>query len=405
MQFFNVFNRKEKLLLAALSIVQFNHIVDFMILMPLGPTLMRFFSITPEQFSNLVSAYTFSAGISGILISTIIDRFDRKHALLFFFSGFAVSTIFCGMAKSYEALLFARLLAGFFGGVIASLAIAIASDAIGPDRRATALGTLATSFSIASIFGVPLSLLLATEYNWHTPFFFLGFLSLFVWVFIWFIIPNMKGHLQNQRKESFLTPFKNLFIDSRQLSTALFNVCLIMSAFTLIPFISPSFVANGGMQENDLFLVYLLGGICSIITAPLVGRYADENGKLKVFQAAALLNIIPILFITELQRNPIFVLLAISCLFFITMSARMVPAQAMISSAVTSQHRASFMSLISSIQNFSMSFAAYLSGKIIVKSESGELLHYNTVGYIAVGFTLLSLFFARRMRPAEGTSR
>jgi len=402
MKFLKIFNRQEKLLIATLSIVQFNHIVDFVIMMPLGPTLMRIFSITPQQFSNLVSAYSFSAGVSSILISTVIDRFDRKHALLFFFTGFGISTLFCGLAPDYPTLLAARLLTGTFGGVIASLAISIISDAIGPDRRATALGALATSFSIASIFGVPMGLFLANHYNWHAPFFFLGAFSVLMMLMIWLVIPNMTEHLSAQKKSNLLAPFKNILLDQRQFSSALFTVALILSSFTIIPFISPSFVANAGLKESELPLIYLFGGLCSIITAPLIGRLADEKGKFKIFRIFALLNIIPVLFITELRPHSVPILLVISSVFFITMSARMVPAQAMISSSVTSTHRASFMSLVTALQNFSMSLGAYISGLIIVKSETGELLRYPWVGYVSVGFTLICIYFASRMSPAEG---
>jgi MFS transporter, DHA1 family, inner membrane transport protein len=402
MKFTNVFTRAEKLLLFSLAFIQFNHIVDFMIIMPLGPQLMRLFSITPQQFSKLVAAYTLSASITGIIISVFIDRFDRKKSLLFFFVGFGISTIFCALANSYETLLYARLMAGAFGGVIGSLILAIAGDAIPAERRATAMGTIATGFSLASIVGVPFSLVLANLYDWHAPFMFLGILSLAMTALIIIAIPSMTKHIRHHREQPFYAPIKAIFLEKQQYLTAAFTVCLIFGSFTIIPFLSPSYVANGGMQEADLPYLYLLGGLCSIVSAPLFGRLADEKGKQKIFRVLAAVNIIPILFITELRPSPLFVLLLLSSFFFITMSGRMAPAQAMITGAVRAEQRGGFMSLIASLQNLAIAAASFVAGAIVDRAPDGRLLHYQYVGYIAVVFTLFSIYISRQIKAPEG---
>jgi MFS transporter, DHA1 family, inner membrane transport protein len=403
MKFTNVFTRAEKLLLFSLAFIQFNHIVDFMIIMPLGPQLMRLFSITPQQFSKLVAAYTLAASLSGVLVSTFIDRYDRKKSLLVFFIGFGISTIFCALANSYMTLLYARLLAGAFGGVIGSLTLAIAGDAIPPERRATAMGTIATGFSLASIVGVPFSLVLANLYDWHTPFMFLGLLSLAMVFLIIAVIPSMTSHIHHRSlRPPFYAPIKAIFQERQQLLTALFTVCLIFGSFTIIPFLSPSYVANGGMKETELPYIYLLGGICSIISAPLFGRLADERGKQKIFRMLAAVNIIPILFITELRPSPLIVLLLISSFFFTTMSGRMAPAQAIITGAVKAEQRGGFMSLIASLQNLAIAGASVVAGLIVERTPDGHLIHYNYVGYIAVFFTLVSIYVSRQIKAPEG---
>ncbi|WP_316929223.1 MFS transporter [Nitritalea halalkaliphila] len=89
---------REKLLIWTLAAINFTHIVDFMILMPLGPQLMRIFEITPNAFGLLVSSYTFSAGISSFFGAFILDKFDRKQLLLWVFGGFLVGTLACALA-------------------------------------------------------------------------------------------------------------------------------------------------------------------------------------------------------------------------------------------------------------------------------------------------------------------
>lgn len=157
-------------LLFILAAIQFTHIVDFMIMMPLGPQLMRVFNISPQEFSFLVSAYTFSAGISGLLVSMIIDRFDRKVAMIISFSGFLLGTLACAVAPEYWILLASRCITGAFGGVLGSLVLAIISDAVEEKRRGKAIGTVMAAFSVASVAGVPFGLFIASKWDWHAPF-------------------------------------------------------------------------------------------------------------------------------------------------------------------------------------------------------------------------------------------
>jgi len=103
-------------LLLTLAAVQFTHIVDFIIIMPLGPHFMRVFAIGPQQFGLFVSAYTFAAAASGFVAAFWIDRFDRRRVLLWLYAGFIAATALCGIAPDYSALLAARVVAGTFGG-------------------------------------------------------------------------------------------------------------------------------------------------------------------------------------------------------------------------------------------------------------------------------------------------
>ncbi|RYZ79976.1 MAG: MFS transporter, partial [Proteobacteria bacterium] len=115
------FTGYQRFVLACLAFLQFTIILDFMILSPLGAILMPSLNITPAQFGFVVSAYAFSAGAAGLLAAGFADRFDRKRLLLFFYTGFLVGTLCCGLAPTYELLLAARIVTGLFGGVIGSI--------------------------------------------------------------------------------------------------------------------------------------------------------------------------------------------------------------------------------------------------------------------------------------------
>lgn len=396
-----MFTKKEKVLLFILSAIQFVHIVDFMILMPLGPQLMRIFNITPQQFGLLVSSYTFSAGISGFAASFYIDRLDRKKALLLFFLGFSVGTLACALAPNYEVLLMTRSLTGIFGGVLSSLVMSIVSDSISYERRGTAMGIVMAAFSAASVLGVPFSLWLADKYNWHAPFVFLGSAALALNLFSLWGIPKMNAHLEHGHHRDPFATLKGVFADSNQSLSLLFMSLLIFGHFSIIPFYSPSMVANAGLLESQLPLIYLVGGAFSIVTSPLIGRLSDRYGKHRVFSIAAFISVLPIFLITHLGKSPLALILALTAFFFMIIGGRMIPANTMVSSVVPPQSRGSFMSLVSAVTQLSSAGASYVAGVIVSKGPQGELLHYEKVGYLAIAFTLLALFMSKHLKTLE----
>lgn len=397
-----MFSRQEKIIIFTLAAIQFNHIVDFMIIMPLGPQLMRTFQMSPEKFSLLVSVYTFMAGISGFLASFYADRFDRKKNLIFMFIGFTISTGLCGLAQNYTTLMTFRALAGFFGGVMGSLVLSIVSDVINYERRGTAMGTMSTSFSIASIAGVPLSLFLASHFDWHAPFFFLACSSIFVMYFVVRYIPKLDTHLHHKKQRNYLEPLTEILQNKTQVSSLVFMFVLMLSHFAIIPFISPSLVANAGIAESHLPLIYLVGGFCSIVSGPLIGKLSDQKGKARVFQVSILLSIIPIYLITNQAIAPTYLILITAGLFFVSAGARMIPANTLVSSAATAEQRGSFMSILSCVQSLSMALGAWIAGQIIVKnSTTGYLENYPNVGYFAIATSLVSLFLLQKIKHLD----
>jgi MFS transporter, DHA1 family, inner membrane transport protein len=397
-----LFSRSEKILLATLAFTQFSHIVDFMILMPLGPQLMRMFAISPQQFGLLVSIYNFAAGLSGFLAAFFVDRYDRKSSLQFFYVGFAVSTVACALSTNYETLLVARALAGFFGGVLGSLVMSIVSDSFEPARRGSSMGIVMAAFAAASVFGVPFSLLLANQFSWHAPFVFIGITSLFVIVAGQVFLPPLRGHLrEGVHRLNPVSVVIGIASNKNQVTALIFMFLLVVGQFSIIPFLSPSFVSNAGLPESNLPLIYMVGGIISIFSQPLIGRLSDIKGHKTVFTVAALLSIIPIYILTNLGPTHVVTLLAYVAVFFLLIGGRMVPAMAMITSTVSAQTRGSFMSIMSSIQQLASAFASYIAGLIVFTGTNGELVRYNWVGYIAIGSTLFAIVATKFIRNIE----
>ncbi|MDN3203025.1 MFS transporter [Algoriphagus sediminis] len=391
--------RNEKLLLWTLAVINFIHIVDFMILMPLGPQLMRIFDISPREFGLLVSSYTFSAGISSFFGAFFLDRFDRKKILLWVYVGFTLATLGCALANSYSILLSARVLSGLFGGLNTALILAIIGDVIPDERRGRAMGLVMAAFSVASVLGVPLGLFLAGLSDWHTPFYILTALSAGSLVMIFQYIPSISDHLNSEvKRPNPIVVVKRVTSNSNQMRAILLSVMIMFGQFMIIPFLSPFTVANVGFTEIELTYIYMAGGAVTIFTSPWVGRMADRYGKLKVFTVFMCLNIIPIGVITNLGVTPIPYVLLISTMFFVTSNGRYVPAAAIITGTATAENRGSFLSFNSSIQQIATGVASLIAGVIIGENAAGELTNYNIVGYLAIFFSLMCIPVARRVK-------
>lgn len=391
---------RERAVLLTLASVQFTSIVDFMVIMPLGPQLMRTLGINPAQFGLIVSSYTISAGIAGVVASSLVDRFGRKASFLALYVGFLVGTLFCGLASSFEMLLAARVVTGAFGGVLGGMSMAIIGDVFPDRRRGRATGFLMSAFSLASVFGVPFGLFLGNRYDWHAPFLMLVALGLPVLGFGLWALPPLRDHLSKQRGDTW-SKLVETYTHPNHLRAFALVVSVMFGTFLVVPFISPFFVYNVGFREGDLFWIYVGGGVCSLVSSPLIGRWADLSGKLHVYRIIAPVSALVILTITNLPRVGIIPGVAAVSVLMVTNSGRMIAALSLINASVEPRMRGSFMSAYSSVQHIASGVGSGLAGLIIVEGADKTLHNYWIVGLIGMASTLSSLWLAGRLKPAS----
>jgi predicted MFS family arabinose efflux permease len=385
--------QREKYFLLTLAGIQFSHILDFMIMMPLGPILMREFGIGTHEFGLLVASYSFSAAFCGFLGATFIDRFERKRLLIVIFGCFGSATLACGLAPGYLTLLVARGLAGAFGGVLGALVQTMVGDVIPFARRARASGTISTAFSVSTVAGVPLSLWLANHLQWRAPFIFIALLT-FLFIFVGIrILPELRHHLSKEKRAHPFAAMFEVLRDPNHLRALLFGALIIFSGFTVIPYITVFAVYNVGISQHDIPFVYLAGGAATLVTARLIGRWADASGKVEVYRLIAVAAMVPILVITHLGAAPLWAWLLCTTSFFVLVSGRFIPAMAVITSAAQPRLRGTFMSLNSTVQSLSMGLATTLGGYIITQDKAGQIVGYPSVGYLAVAANLVAIWF------------
>ena len=393
----------EKLFLFVLALASFTHMTDITIIIPLGGVFMKSFEITPQEFAVIVSSYKFSAAITGLIGATFIDRFDRKKALLVVYLGFLLGTTFCALAGNYELLLIARAITGGFAGLITALVISTIGDAIPYERRGAAMGIVMTSISAASVVGVPFGLYLVDLYNWTAPFFFLSLCSLIVVICMYFMLPEMKGHLLTQSaKPHPLKIIQSIAVNPIQRNALLLELILYLGPFIVIIFMTPYFLNNVGFEQKQIKYIFLAGGILTVITSPIIGRLADKFGKFPLFFILAILVLIPSFLITHLPKDAIIISLIISTTFIVLVSGRFVPTHAIVTSLVEANSRGGFMSINSSLQQMGSGIASILIGMIVVESPTGQLENYSVVGYISVLLGLVAILLAKSLQAHMG---
>jgi DHA1 family inner membrane transport protein len=394
--------KNERLLLFLLAVVQFSHIIDFMIIMPLGSTFMRIFDINPQQFSLIVSSYALSATIFGLLSALYIDRFDRKKALLGAYIGFTIGTLSCAISESYYLFLAARFLTGAFGGILAGLVLAIVGDVIPLARRGQAMGYVMTAFSAASVIGVPAGIFLAATFNWKVPFFAVAILSVLAILMIFLKVPTMEGHLHGDyKRQSPLEVLSAIFTNTNQLRALAFSVILMLGHFTIIPFIAPFMQLNIGFSDYEITYIYLVGGLLTIFLLPFFGRLADLYGHIRIFTIASIFAVFSIFAITNLPPVSIILAICVTTSYFVVASGRNVPATTLITSVVKPENRGSFMSVRTSANELALFLSSFLAGLIIYERPDGSLANYEYVGYIAIVMSILAILFARRLKTVS----
>ena len=394
--------KRERWLLLTLASIQFTSVLDFMIMMPLGPQLTELFGISAGEFGFLVSAYTFAAGLSGLLAATYIDRFGRKRMMLTLYPLFGVAALACSFAPTYAWLMLARVASGFFGGVLMALSQTIVAEVIPFERRGRAMGVVMTSFSVATVAGVPLSLFLASHFNWHAPFLAIALMVSVCALGAAKTLPSLKGHLAahpiGDSAPSMLANLRLVLVDPNHLRAYAMSSSMVFAGFVVIPYITLYLQGNAGFKPEQIPYVYLTGGICTLISARFIGHWSDRAGKAYAFRRLALLMPLPLLAMTLSAGLPMVGVLLVSSALFVVMSGRMIPGMALIGASADPRRRGSFMTLNSAVQSLAMGLAALVGGQILGRDGNGHLTHYWMAALLGGGASLLSFVLASKLR-------
>lgn len=402
--------RQEIIRLATLASLQFIMMVDFVILMPLGPKLTRDLGMDPSTFGQVVSVYAIFSGFFGFFFAQVLDWFDRKSSMIFLFLGLCVGTLACGLAHSSEALLVARGITGAFGGLLTSNSISMGSELVSPEKRGRAMGILYSSFSVAAVVGVPIGLVIANHSNWQAPFLLLTLLGFFNLALAIRVLPSFRSHLKDpdlgwrKRHKSFQNPFRILvkYLFSNAGFALLASVLMMFSAFLIIPFMPIYFTANFGFDGNLYSYAYFIGGICTFLIAQLIGKFSDRYRKTQVFTIMAGLSILQMLVITHVGSGSLLGVIPLLSSFMVLTSGRGIPLLAMVTESVKPQDRGTLVSLNQCGQNLGSGLGSFVGGILTWHTMDGKLAGFTRSGILAAALTAIGIFVGRKIRAETG---
>ncbi len=389
-------------LLLILAAIYFTHILDFVIVMPLGDQLRQQLHINPRQFGIVVSAYGVAAMIVGIASSSVVDLFDRKSVLVAAFGGFSLATFYCGFAPDYKNLLIARCLAGLFGGLAASSVMAVIGDVFPDRQRGKAIGIVTSAFAVASTVGLPIGLWLAIQFgSWNVPFLAIGVLGVCVWLLAIVYLPSLTGHRTSGRVNPF-TQFANVIQQPNHIWSFAFMMATIFGTFLVVPYIAPYLQANCGRTPMDLPIIYAVAGVCTLVSMNLIGWATDRFGAKRMFLICAGGAVLMTLVITNLQYVSLVGAVAVTCCFMMLASGRIIPAQTMMLRASDPALRGAFMNLNTAVSHFATAVGPLITGSIVGEEYAGgPLTGFATAGLVAAACGCVAIVFSFRLQPYQ----
>ena len=394
------FSGYQKFVIAILALTQFTVVLDFMVMSPLGDLLMKSMQLSTKQFGIAVFSYAFSAGISGFLTAGFADSFDRKKLLLFFYIGFIVGTLFCGLASNFYLLVAARVFTGIFGGVIGSISMAIVSDLFPIEKRGRVMGFLQMGFGTSQVLGIPISLYIANHFGWQSPFFLIVGMAFVIWLFIVLKMKPITKHLEVKDKDTNALQHLIHTIQNRNYRVGFLTTALMsLGGFMIMPWGSVYAINNLHVTQEQLPLLFMIAGVATLLMMPLIGKISDKINKFTIFTFASAWMIIVVVTYANLGETSFAIVVILNVLMMMGVMARMIPSVALVSELPKLQDRGAFMSVNSSLQQMAGGIAAAIGGMIVVQKDvHSPIEHYDTLAYVVSFFVILCVIMLYRVQ-------
>ena len=371
--------------------VQFIHMVDFVMVMPLGPDFARTINMDASAIGMVGGVFTLAAAIAALAVYRFLDRFNRKRALIVTVLALAFTTALTGLAWDYYSLLVFRTLAGLAAGPVTALALATLTDGVAVERRGRAFGLVVAAFSASAVVGVPLGLELARVFSWPAAFLAVGVGALLLAICIYRYMPDLGAG--STRPALSLKQVANS--RRHQLGLGVMFVA-VFSIFLLIPQLSGYWQFNRGFPREYLSLLYMAGGVTAFLMSSVAGKLVDSKGAMfpMVLFASGLIALTFVSFTLALAI-PVVVIFVLYMGFA---AARSVPSQ-MLSSMVPQPHqRAGYMALQSATQSLGAGVGSVLSSMMVYELPDHSLVNVPFVSVLSICCLFLLIWLCSRLQ-------
>jgi predicted MFS family arabinose efflux permease len=249
------------------------------------------------------------------------------------------------------------------------------------------------------VLGIPVGLFLSNHWNWHVTFGALVGLAIATIIAVLFLMQPVNAHLRLKQDRNAFAHLIATVGQPRYTLAFCVTTLLATGGFMLMPFGSAYTVHNLGIDIVNLPTIYLVSGLFSIFTGPLVGRASDRFGKFPTFVFGSAMSVVMVTIYTHLGQVTLATAILVNVLMFVGIFSRMIPSQALISAIPAPSQRGSFSAISASLQQLSGGLGSVLAAAIIAQNADGSLRYFDRLGYIVVATSILSLiamYFVQR---------
>jgi predicted MFS family arabinose efflux permease len=386
-------NLRDLGLIVLLALIQFSFVVDYILILPLGPSIMKAFEIKPAEYGVLISVYTLSAAVAGFFSSFIIDRFGRKQALLFCFIFFLAGDTLCVLANQYYFLIIARVFSGAFGGILSCLVMIYLGDAFPVSKIGKSTSSVLIANGIATIVGVPAALYFSQNATWKSPFMILLAINISIFILCCIFLPNIKKPSSLEGKRNSLRLISFIKNPNFVFPVIFMTFLTLAGGATILPFISTFVSKNYAFGTDDLAMMFFYGGLSALVINFVIGSLIDKFGKQNVFLLLNFISMIPLILLTTFPFPDKIQILIVTTSFFCFSTAKTVSGLSLVNSIYPSEHRGRFVTITNSIQLLTGSAATILCGTLLY-TENNVIMNFDLLGVIGICATIISIFAA-----------
>ena len=373
-------------LIVIATFMQFMNTMSFVIIIPMGVFWFKSLNIDPGKIGYIVGGYSIASAVSVFISSFFMDKFGRKNIALFLISGLTVSSFLVTKATGFYSMFFAQILAGLFRGPTTPITLTIITDLIPENNRSKAISTVMGAFTIATIIGIPISLVLSKNSGWQTPFYGMALIGIIILAYLIIRLPKMKEHVADAKKHKSNAVILSFFKKDTHVFSFFMVFISILGTYLIYPNITSYLSLNEHMTTASIGKFFIYAGLASFITLQISGRMSDKFGVVIINNlSTAIMCITIFLGFIDHMFLPVLIIFA----FFIASSSNRTVLSMSLSSRVPKPYeRATFMSLQTTGQYIAASIGSFLSSAIVTVSNN-KLINIHALVFISFFIILL----------------
>ena len=236
------------------------------------PLIIKTFHVSLATAGLTVSVYAASVMIWAPVFTSLTSRIPRKALLLSIMITFIIGNLITAIAPIFRILLSGRVVAAFAHGLFMSVATVIAASVVYPMKRASAIATMFTGLTVATVTGVPLGTFIGQHASWRISFVVIVVIGLIGLISNAILVPKELPMPAKIQRGSLM----------RMIKAPVVLLSLIVTAdgygvsFPVYSYMT-TIIANQGWSESDSVIILIAYGLAVAVGNTVGGRVANAK--------------------------------------------------------------------------------------------------------------------------------